>query len=757
MHRIERALNRVRSLAAGLFASNRDRYESPAFRALHWVLAQKLPLGGIRVESRHPNAYPEVTGYLVPTLLNYGERELAAELTRWLVCIQRSDGSYTDPDHGEKYTFDTGQVLRGLLAARDLVPQAGEAAGRAARYLLCQLPDGGERGFRQAYAGTNCPETVALYVLPPLVQAADCFEMAGLRDAVRRCLDYYVGHPHFLRIDDLSHFLAYELEALIDLGRSDLATPVLDKLRGEQKTDGSVRGIGGAKWVCTPGLAQLAICWYKVGQWEAADKAMAWLEAHQERDGGFRGSYGRGAAYKPDVEISWAPKFYLDAHLLRVASFFNRKAELFPNEIPPDDGRVEAILSRVRSGNSVLDVGCGKGRFLKAVREAFPDAECVGVDPSPALQQDLPPGVRGLPGSLESIPCPENTFDVVFAVESLEHSANVGRAIAEMTRVAKPGGWVMVIDKQAAHWHRIKDLPWARGKMPPWERWPDIEQLKRLLLRGCDEVSARPVAYGNKPAEDGLMVVWEGRKPSRLSGAQWHEVLMEPNVEQKVVDAVRLNRLSDWARVVMLETAPGEQVMEIGSGTGQISLQLAQAGRCVSCLDTSRESLEFIRRCAAKLDVPVTTVCADATQPLPFQDEQFDCVWSSGLLEHFVAEERRAMLREWARVCRGKLLNLVPNGSSLAYRAGKMLQERAGLWPYGLEMPLVTLRDDYEAIGLAVIREFSVGSHHSLSFLPESAKGLRTALSRLFEEVPERELDEWNQGYLLVTIGTKRR
>src|SRR2546425_7256188 len=108
---------------------------SPVKHALAWVRAAELPTGGIRVHSNHPNAYPEVTGYLVPTLLHYDERELAIRLVRWLFCIQNADGSYPGPDDGKPYVFDTGQVLHGLLAAIDTVPEAHDAACRAASFL----------------------------------------------------------------------------------------------------------------------------------------------------------------------------------------------------------------------------------------------------------------------------------------------------------------------------------------------------------------------------------------------------------------------------------------------------------------------------------------------------------------------------------------------------------------------------------------------------------------------------------------------
>jgi malonyl-CoA O-methyltransferase len=249
------------------------------------------------------------------------EEDLATRLLRWLIHIQRKDGSFTSAD-GAPHVFDTGQVLRGLLSASNLMPEALEAATRAAKFLRSRLTDGGGHGFEidtvwvRRYS-KSIPLSSHLYVLPPLLRAAELFHNPEWKLAVRNALVHYVKSNDGMKLSTLTHFLAYELEALIDLGEGGLALPILNGLRESQATDGAVRGLPGVTWVCTPGLAQLAVSWYKIGQREPADRAMNWLERHQTLSGGFRGSYGENASYFPDVEISWAAKFYLDASLLR--------------------------------------------------------------------------------------------------------------------------------------------------------------------------------------------------------------------------------------------------------------------------------------------------------------------------------------------------------------------------------------------------------------------------------------------------------
>lgn len=398
----------------------------------------------MRVHSHHANAYPEVTGYLVPTLLDYGERDLAARLLRWLLCVQRKSGAYADPDAGMPYAFDTGQVLRGLTAGFGLVDGAEDAAKRACESLCAQMLDGGKMGFPLRYDGL-VPEGIHLYALPPLLRAADLLGMDSCRAAAERCADYYCAQPDLLRTEHLTHFLAYELEALIDMGRAELALPMLRRLQEEQRNDGSVPARSGVKWVCSPGLVQLAICWYKLGQWQEADRAVAWLESHQTPSGGFLGSYGKAAGYFPNDELSWTTKFYLDAHRLRLSSLFNREAEDWRQTVASTTAYAKALPTLLHAGMRILHAGCGDGRHLQGLKGFAPDLRCAGVDLASLLPPSAPPGIELVPSTMEGMPFPDNHFDLVLSLDGLARSVNPEAEIRELVRVCRPGGEIVVL------------------------------------------------------------------------------------------------------------------------------------------------------------------------------------------------------------------------------------------------------------------------------------------------------------------------
>ena len=176
--------------------------------------------------------------------------------------------------------------------------------------------------------------------------------------------------------------------------------------------------------------------------------------------------------------------------------------EHFPATVDPRLYHVKLIREHLGAlrGKRVLDVGCGKGRFARVFLEQEPEAELWGLDLSEEMLRFVPEGIHTRAGSMTDLPFEADFFDAAYATESLEHAVEVERAVAEICRVVKPGGRIVVIDKNAEHWGRLKT--------PEWERWFTRKELERLLARDCRQVSSRFISYWEDVKPDGLFIAW---------------------------------------------------------------------------------------------------------------------------------------------------------------------------------------------------------------------------------------------------------
>jgi len=127
-----------------------------------------------------------------------------------------------------------------------------------------------------------------------------------------------------------------------------------------------------------------------------------------------------------------------------------------PNEITPDDSYLlthmtDETLGAVEAGpgETILDVGCGRGLDLLTLRHK--GATLFGFDGSLVMlkiagdnfrEQSVVP--RLLAGSAENLPYADMSFDKVICKGAIDHFYDPGQALAEMVRVLKPGGRLVV-------------------------------------------------------------------------------------------------------------------------------------------------------------------------------------------------------------------------------------------------------------------------------------------------------------------------
>jgi ubiquinone/menaquinone biosynthesis C-methylase UbiE len=123
------------------------------------------------------------------------------------------------------------------------------------------------------------------------------------------------------------------------------------------------------------------------------------------------------------------------------------------------DARVAVRLSGMRSGDRVVDIGCGPGVAVRYASRM--GAMVTGVDPAPVMLRVAKlltrrrAKVRYLEGSAEAIPLLEGSAAVVWSIATVHHWLDVDAGLREILRVLLHGGLLVAMERSA--------LPGAQG------------------------------------------------------------------------------------------------------------------------------------------------------------------------------------------------------------------------------------------------------------------------------------------------------
>jgi SAM-dependent methyltransferase len=480
-----------------------------AAAALRWL--EQMDLGhGVPALAGDRIASTSMTAKCAAALWSYGQRDQVRRCLTWLLDQQLECGAFADR-HGGPSLAETAAALAALNELADAMPAADEALARGCDWLAAWIDEHGtiHRSADGRQWTDRQPLVADIICLPPLAAAARRLGQHAWRESAARALARYRRSVDLTRWQVPSAWLAAAADALVDLGQPALAREALLLPAALQRRDGSVPVLPGASWVSSEGVARLAEVWFKLDDRQHGDRALAALHARQRADGGFSEGWGRGAPRENRPSVATACHV-LSASLAQVRATFEATAQEFEATIDPADGRVTALvqsLAHLPTGARVADVGCGKGRFLRALMPQFPHYCWTGIDLSPAMLGHLPDGATAREGNLLRLDEPDGHYDAAFAVESLEHALLPEQAVRELMRIVKPGGRVIILDKN-------------RKRQPlsihdPWEQWFSPAAVEAWLRAGCQEIEVSPIRHGNAH-QTGLFLCWTAR---RLDGS----------------------------------------------------------------------------------------------------------------------------------------------------------------------------------------------------------------------------------------------
>ncbi len=487
-------------------------YINAAQKARKWIKRNTIQNNGIVITSKQRTIYQEVTGYYIPTLLLWGMRDEAVAWTKYLCDVQQPSGAWLNFKGTKESVFNSGQVLRGLVAVSDIYSNAKEHLIKGCDWLISNV---NKEGRLVSVPGTEWPtngmnsELIHLYCLPPLKEAGIKYQRDDYLQAVDKVLTYYKKNylEDIENFNYLSHFYAYVLESLLDLGETELVKTSMLKIDQLQTINGAVPAYKNCHWVCSTGLFQLAIVWFKLGEWHKGNRIFDYAVSLQNKSGGWYGGYparlrlvnginiyyafNEKITYFPNEEISWAVKYFLDALYYREKLEFEAKAHTFLNHIESYDGKFKAIYNELMKSESyaeghlkIADIGCGKGRYLNKLLLKNPDNEYYGIDLSTTVLTYIRnEKIKKQTGSILNIKFQNDFFDIVYAAESLEHAIFIDLALKEMVRVTKPGGKIIIIDKERSSFEKVKYLSWIDPKELSTKQWLDTNEMKDIFTQ----------------------------------------------------------------------------------------------------------------------------------------------------------------------------------------------------------------------------------------------------------------------------------
>lgn len=263
-------------------------------KTLQWLYAAECDGGGISAwrtpEGVWHKPYPEITGYVIPTLVNWGAGDLATRCADWLLTQQNSDGSWNGLD-GVPRPFDTAAIIEGLISIFHATnnPRYLVSGSRAHAWMQSQITD---EGYLK-----NSPRN-------PQSETYNLRASAIIQN--QRELEYRnrVGFP----ASERSHYMAYALEGVLNFNDVVFAGPKLKAAHQAQKglfpfwVDQRWDGTSDDLDICAS--AQMGILFERVGL--DANSTYRAIEQRIEPNGGVPQST------RDSRQIAWGAKFWLD-------------------------------------------------------------------------------------------------------------------------------------------------------------------------------------------------------------------------------------------------------------------------------------------------------------------------------------------------------------------------------------------------------------------------------------------------------------
>ena len=156
------------------------------------------------------------------------------------------------------------------------------------------------------------------------------------------------------------------------------------------------------------------------------------------------------------------------------------------------------------SGKRLLDIGCADGTTTRQIKKILPSVRIVGIDLyKKAIDhaKGKENKIRFIHGDVHNMPFEDSSFEIMTAVETLEHLDNPNKALAEIYRVLKPNGYLIIGQDTDSLLFRVVWFVWTRWKGAVWKKshisCMKPEELKKALKKqGFKIEKSKKVNFG---------------------------------------------------------------------------------------------------------------------------------------------------------------------------------------------------------------------------------------------------------------------
>ena len=227
--------------------------------------------------------------------------------------------------------------------------------------------------------------------------------------------------------------------------------------------------------------------------------------------------------------------------------------------------------------------------------------------------------------------------------------------------------------------------------------------------------------------EDIENIIYSEEQITIDAAKNWNDFWSDQLKNQPKVDKSALKRLLARGtgleliyRIIKKELTLYENaiILEAGSGTGTVSIRLADGTGQLVMLDTSVSALKIARQSEENLRLSPNYLNGSIFE-MPFKHESFDFIFNVGVIDHFGPHYRSKAVKELLRLVKkgGKAVIVTNDARGFIHEPAMKFAVKKNRWHFGFKDAIYSLKEIEEDLPDCKVREYSRGFISQFEFL----------------------------------------